>query len=282
LLQIEAIIMFWGNISGLWWLILALVVTAVIFVRMGIKVFNREELIGQDIDQIRVAWIWRQFWDRFTARASSGRYSLRGWFKQLFSLRAELRWPAAALLTALFVGLALGFYMASLYDLPTGNSAGLSGSQIAANTSQMQLLYNELPLTIFMQNVRVLILVAVLGVITLGVTDVLLFMLPWIVVGFLAGQVGAAGESALLFILAAVAPHALLEVPALLLVIGAALRWHAAVMARPPRGTVSERWINNAADFWMVFLGLGLPLLLAAAYVEAHITPQLILLAFGD
>lgn len=61
LLQVEAIILFWGNLRGLWWLILALFVTAVIFVRMGIQVFNREELIGQDIDQLRIGWIWWQF-----------------------------------------------------------------------------------------------------------------------------------------------------------------------------------------------------------------------------
>jgi uncharacterized membrane protein SpoIIM required for sporulation len=282
LLQVEAIVMFWGNIRGLWWLILALAVAALIFIRMGIKVFNREELIGQDIDQIRVGWIWRHFWNRFTARTSSGRYSVRGWFRQLFSIVPELKWPAASLFIALFVGLALGFYMATQFALPTGQSAGLSGGQIASNTAEMQLLYSELPTTIFLQNVRVVVLVALLGVITLGVSDVLLFMLPWILVGFLAGQVGAAGESPLLFILAAIVPHAILEVPALLLVVGAAMRWHAAVMARPPKGTISEQWVSSAADFWMVLLGLGLPLLLAAAYVEANITPQVILWAFGD
>jgi uncharacterized membrane protein SpoIIM required for sporulation len=116
----------------------------------------------------------------------------------------------------------------------------------------------------------------------LGVTDVLLFMLPWVVVGFLAGHVGASGENAFLFILAAIVPHAILEVTALILVVGAALRWHAAVMARPAKGTVGQVWISHAADFWMIFLGLGLPLLLAAAYVEAYLTPQVILWAFGD
>ena len=282
LLQAEAIIMFWGNIEGLWWLILALVVTAVIFIRMGVKVFNREELIGQDIDQIRVAWIWWRFWGRFTARTAGGRRGIRTWFRQLFSTLPELKWPSTVLLISLVVGLALGFYMASQYKLPASANAGLSGGQIASNTAEMQLLYSELPMTIFMQNVRVIILIAFLGIITLGVTDVLFFMLPWVLVGFLGGQIGAAGESPWLFIMAAIAPHGLLEVTALVLVVGAALRWHAAVMARPPKGTVGERWVRSAADFWMIFLGLGLPLLLAAAYVEAHITPQIILWVFGE
>lgn len=283
LLQIEAVIMFWGNIRGLWWLILALAVTAIIFIRMGIKVFNREELIGQDIDQLRVAWIWWQFWNRITARSAGGRFSgLRGWFRQIFSTIPDLKWPSLVLLISLLVGLALGFVLAARYPLPESSSLGLTGTEIAANTAEMQLYYSQLPVSIFLQNLRVIILAAFLGIVTLGVTDVLIFMLPWILVGFLGGQLGAAGESPALFLLAAIAPHGLLELTALLLVTGAALRWHAAIMARPPEGTVSEKWINSAADFWMVLLGLGVPLLLAAAYVEANITPQVILWVFGE
>jgi uncharacterized membrane protein SpoIIM required for sporulation len=266
----------------LWWLILALAVTAVIFIRMGIKVFNREELIGQDIDQLRVAWIWWQFWNRFTAR-SAGRFSgVRGWFRQLFSIIPDLKWPSLVLLISLVVGLVLGFMLAARYTFSADSSLGLTGPEMAANTAEMQLFYSQLPLTIFFQNLRVIILIAFLGIVTLGVTDVLIFMLPWILVGFLGGQVGAAGENPLLFLLAAIAPHGVLEVTALVLVTGAALRWHATVMARPDEGTVGAKWVDGAADFWMVLLGLGVPLLLAAAYVEANITPHIILWVFGD
>ena len=118
---------------------------------------------------------------------------IRTWFRQLFSTLPELKWPSTVLLISLVVGLALGFYMASQYKLPASANAGLSGGQIASNTAEMQLLYSELPMTIFMQNVRVIILIAFLGIITLGVTDVLFFMLPWVLVGFLGGQIGAAG-----------------------------------------------------------------------------------------
>lgn len=283
LLQVEAIILFWGNLSGLWWLILALLVTTLIFVRMGIQVFNREELIGQDIDQLRIGWIWWLFWHRFTARSSDGRRTgVRTWYRRMFSVLPELKAPAAVMLVSLVVGLALGFVVASQIALPANSGAGLTGAEIAENTASMQLFFSRLPVSIFMQNLRVLVLAAFLGIVTLGVTDVLIFMLPWIVVGFLAGQVGAAGESSLLFVLTAIVPHALLEVPALVLIGAAALRWHAAVMARPAKGTVSEKWLNNAADYCQVFLGLGIPLLLAAAFVEAYITPRIILWVFGS
>jgi uncharacterized membrane protein SpoIIM required for sporulation len=282
LLQVEAIILFWGNLRGLWWLILALFVTAVIFVRMGIQVFNREELIGQDIDQLRIGWIWWQFWHRFTARSADGRRAgIRTWYRQMFSVLSDLKAPSAVMLLGMVIGLVLGFVMATRIALPASSSAGLTGAEIAENTASMQLFFARLPVSIFMQNLRVLILAAFLGIVTLGVTDVLIFMLPWVVVGFLGGQVGAAGESSILFLLTAIAPHAVLEVPALVLVGAAALRWHSAVMGRPPTGTVSEKWLNNAADYCQIFFGLGIPLLLAAAFVEAYVTPQVILWVFG-
>jgi len=74
LIQFEAVVMFWGNYAGLWWIILGLVVAGVLLVRMGLHVFNREELLGRDIDQIRLGWMWRKFWNRFTGRDVDGHY----------------------------------------------------------------------------------------------------------------------------------------------------------------------------------------------------------------
>ena len=59
LIQFEAAMMFWGNRAGLWWLVLALLITLVVLVRMGIRLFNREELLGRDIDQLRIGWAAR-------------------------------------------------------------------------------------------------------------------------------------------------------------------------------------------------------------------------------
>jgi uncharacterized membrane protein SpoIIM required for sporulation len=85
----------------------------------------------------------------------------------------------------------------------------------------------------------------------------------------------------LLFLVAAILPHGILELPALLLVIAAVLRWHISIMERPPKGTISQRWISTAADFWQITIGLAIPLLALAALVEAFITPRIILMIYG-
>ena len=75
LIQAEAAALFWGNHVGLWWLALALTLTAVILVRMGLHLFQREELMGRDLDDPRLGWIAAEFWAEFSGRrGNNGRY----------------------------------------------------------------------------------------------------------------------------------------------------------------------------------------------------------------
>jgi uncharacterized membrane protein SpoIIM required for sporulation len=282
LLQLEAIVLFWGNSDGLWWLILALVVTAVIFIRMGIKIFNREELLGQDIDTLRVSWTMRQFRDRIFARDVDGRYpGPFGWYRETLSLIPKLELPGGTLLISFVGAIFLGIYLSSLYPIPEDIRSTISGAEIAANTSNLQFIFARLPLSIFLQNLRVIILAAILGIITFGVTDILIFMLPWLIVGFLGGQLAISGENPFVFFLAAILPHAIFELPAILLASAATLHWHASILDRPENGSIGENWVNRAADFSRMFVGLVIPLLLIAAFVEAYITPKVILLLYG-
>lgn len=282
MLQLEAIVLFWGNSQGLWWLILALVVTAVIFIRMGIKIFNREELLGQDIDTLRISWTMRQFRDRIFARDIDGRYpGPFRWYQDVFTLIPKLRLPSGTLSISLVGAVVLGFHLSSQYPIPEEIQSTLSGADIATNTSTLQFMFARLPVSIFLQNTRVIILAAFLGIITFGVTDILIFMLPWLIVGFLGGQLAISGENPLIFLLSAVAPHAIFELPALLLASAAALQWHSSILARPENGSIGENWVRLAADFCRLFIGLVIPLLLIAAFVEAYVTPRVILLVYG-
>jgi uncharacterized membrane protein SpoIIM required for sporulation len=61
LVQGESVIMFWANYQPLWWIFAALVAADLLLVRMGIRLFNREELLGRDIDSLNVKRAWRYF-----------------------------------------------------------------------------------------------------------------------------------------------------------------------------------------------------------------------------
>jgi uncharacterized membrane protein SpoIIM required for sporulation len=283
LLQFEAVVMFWGNYDGLWWLIAALVVTAVLLVRMGLKIFNREELLGRDIDQLRIRWIITQVWNRFTGRTAEGDYpNIIQWYRETFAILKHLRQPVVLLLIALAGAILFGLFLTQIYPLPPAFRENLTVDTMAENISSMSGLLRGLSPSIFFQNIRVIALQAALGIFTLGISDVLIFMFPWALIGFLGGQLGLVGGNPVLFFAAAVLPHAVIELPALLLATSAALRWHATILAPPPDRTVSESWLLAAADFGRIILGFVIPLLIVSAVVEANITPWVLSQVYGQ
>lgn len=274
LLQFEAVVMFWGNYPGLWWLIIALLVTAVLLIRMGLHIFNREELLGRDIDQLRLRWIFGLAWNRFTGRKADGRYpSVISWYRETFAILKSLRQPISLLLIAFIGAILFGAFLTQIYPLPPAIQTRLTGDMMAENISSMGPLLPKLPPLIFFQNIRVIALQGILGIFTLGITDVIIFMFPWALIGFLGGQLQLVGGNPYLFFAAAVLPHALIELPALLLSSAAILRWHATLLAPPPDKTVSESWLVAGADFGRILLGFVIPMLILSAFIEANITP---------
>lgn len=282
LVQFEAVVMFWGNHSGLWWLVVALLVTAAVLVRMGTHVFNREELLGRDIDQIRLGWMLRKFWSRFSGRGEDGRYPgpIR-WYRQTLALIPTLKTPLVAVLVALVGAVGLGILLAQRFPFSPQIQSVLQGADPLQNLAQLQGFIADLPLIIFLHNMRVVLLAIILGTFTFGVMGLAIFMLPWTLLAFLAAQLAYAGESASLFLLGTVAPHATLELPALLIVTAAALRWHTSVISPGPEQTLSGVWLEAGADFARILLGIILPVLLAAAYLEAYVTPLVVRLVYG-
>src|SRR5690606_22993369 len=59
LIQGESVVMFWGNYSTLWWGVFGLVMLSVLLVRVGLAHFQREELLGREIDVLNLKWAWK-------------------------------------------------------------------------------------------------------------------------------------------------------------------------------------------------------------------------------
>jgi uncharacterized membrane protein SpoIIM required for sporulation len=282
LLQFEAVVMFWGNYSGLWWLILALLVTAVLLVRMGLHIFNREELLGRDIDQLRLRWIFGLAWNRFTGHMANGHYpNIVEWYRETFVILKRLRQPVIFLLIALIGAILFGALLTQTYPLPPKIQESLTADMMTENISNMSVILPDLPPLIFFQNIRVIFIQGIIGIFTLGVSDVIIFMFPWALIGFLGGQLELVGGNPYLFFGAAVLPHALIELPALLISSAAILRWHATILAPPPDKSVSESWLLAGAEFGRVLLGFVIPLLIVSAFIEAKITPWVLSQVYG-
>jgi uncharacterized membrane protein SpoIIM required for sporulation len=111
---------------------------------------------------------------------------------------------------------------------------------------------------------------------------VLMLMVPIALVGFIGGQVAWLGYSPLTFLAAFILPHGLFELPAAILATAFALRIGASVTAPREALTVGEGLVAAVADFAKVFLFLVVPLLLVAAFVEANITPEIVIRIYGS
>jgi uncharacterized membrane protein SpoIIM required for sporulation len=299
LIQGESIIMFWGDIAVLWVILAGLVVVMLILVRMGIKTFNREEILGREIDELNLRRSW-QLLRTFALQPSSGAnppvkepgsvshgQRLVRWLRRVY-LRdlpylVRHNWMAVAVVCIFLVAAGtIGWAYVNVYPLPQGilNLENLS-VQDFESISDIGFLPSLTTGAIFIHNARALLLAALLAVISLGVTAVLMLMLPILAIGFLAGQVAWLGYSPLAFLGAFILPHGLFEIPAAVLATAFALRIGASITAPREGMTVGEGMLAAIADFGKVFVFLIVPLLLLAAAVEAHITPAIVVWAFG-
>jgi uncharacterized membrane protein SpoIIM required for sporulation len=296
LVQGEALIMFWARYGVLWWVVLFLLVVNVVLVRVGIQTFNREELLGREIDELNIPFLWRTF----RAHLRCGR-----WFFGIDQgrLPRPLRWlgavggvyhydiplilrrsklAMAVVIAGLAMSIAVGYVFAYRYPLPSG-LLDLQDVSVDAfdEVSAISWLPSFTARGVFGNNVRSLAAASVLAAFSLGTLAVALLMAPFAIIFYFVAQVARMGYSPLLFLAAFVLPHGILEIPAAAIATGLAVRLGASVVAPPPNMSVGSAWLQALADLLKVFLALVLPLLALAAVVEVYVTPAIVVWAFG-
>ena len=276
LIQAESLVMFWGNFMTLWLIVLGMLALAVLLVRVGLAHFQREELLGREIDVLNIRWSWKVFINAFRGGAKN----IPEWYRGVLPATVRrLGQPSAAMvmliLIALFVGSLVGNALPD--RLLTNGPEGVNASLQQLVTVWPLFSFGPV-LSIWWQNVRVLGLGIILGVFSFGVLGVMPIMATFSLLGFLAHVLAASGASLAVYFLGFILPHGILEIPAVILS-GAAVLQMGAILATPTPGkTVGEVWLSCLADWFKVMLGLVLPLLFAAAMVEAWVTPRIALL----
>lgn len=285
LVQVEAIVMFWARYNVLWYIVAGLVAANALLVRMGVQIFNREELLGRDIDELDLKRLARFWWQQVRgeplpegerARTVVGR--MWGWYRrEVLSIVPRLKWPALVVIVALVGAVLLGMQRAGRWPLPAvlfqpeqwhdrfGTAIEVLGLQGSRGV-----------LMVFWHNLRVLAIASVLAVFSFGVLAIIIAMLPIGILGYLGTNIYAGGVTPLFF-WTAIVPHGTLELPAIILATAGALRLGASVIAPPKDMTVGEGWLVALSDLFKLWLGVVLPLLVIAAVLEVYVTPGLVL-----
>jgi uncharacterized membrane protein SpoIIM required for sporulation len=299
LIQGESVVMFWGSFDTLWIIALGLLVVMVILVRMGVKTFNREEILGREIDNLNLRRAGRLFRHFFVAPPGQFATALRdsknksvplrltGWITRVYrhDLPFLLRhnWmPVVVVVLSLVAAAVLGWVYVAKLPLPQGVlTLENLPDQDFDSLSNVSFLPSLTTTGILVHNVQVLLLAGLAAVLSLGVLSILMLMVPIGIIGFFAGQIAWLGYSPLTFVAVFVLPHGLFEIPAAIIATAFALRIGASITAPREGLTVGEGLVAAAADFAKVFLFLVVPLLLIAAFVEANLTLELVRWAYG-
>lgn len=276
LIQGESVVMFWGNNSTLWWAVCGLALLSVLLVRVGLAHFQREELLGHEIDVLNLRWMWRIFAGTFKGDARS----LREWYSRVIPMTLrQLNLPVVLMAGMGIIAVWVGSGLVSRFLLPL-NRTGLGNFDNGlAGVIQQFPLFNLGPvLGLWWQNVRVLLLSMLLGIFSFGIAGVLPILATLGINGYLMGLLAHNGIPWWLYMVAFILPHGIVEIPAAL-ISGAAILRMGAILATPVKGkTIGEVWLITLAEWAKVMVGLVIPMLLLAAIIEAWITPRIAML----
>ena len=192
------------------------------------------------------------------------------------------RLPIVMVALLVLAGGIAGASFAPKFPLPPGS---IDLSRLPADAFDDMQMVSFLPTFstwgIFRHNAGVIFLSSLMGIISFGVIPVILLMAPMALVGYFAGAMALLGFNPWLFLATFILPHGILELPAAIIGTGFALRIGAALVSPPQGLDVGQGFLLALADFMKVFLFFVLPLLLLAAFVEAHITPQIVLAVYA-
>lgn len=278
LMQGEAVMLFWGNERVLWLAIAGVMILSLLLIRVGIAHFHREYLLGREIDVINLRWIWRTFWRNFVGGAES----FRQWYG---GVGRAMRRIAPAVLAAALIAL-VSVWMG--YDWVKVNVSDLIHKATPDRLQKIETSISQLPdLTnlqgsinapfLFMNNTRAVAVIFLAGLFSFGVLGILIYMLNVGIIGGLYALFELIGVSPMPIFIAGVVPHGIFEIPALMIGSAVAL-YMGAVIVTPQTGkSMGEVIIEVLADWAKIFLGVVVPLLAAAAVIEAYVTPGLLL-----
>ncbi len=282
LLQAQAGFLLFADYAVLWWIATFLVVVNILLIRLGIRIFDREHLLGRDLDYIDLGRAWRTF--RTAALPRRGLKAL--YFEEIPALLRAMRAELLITFLVVFVGGTLvGVWGAVKFPLPevAVDFERLSDVTMieegVARTGLLPVFSTE---AVFFNNARALVGGALLSIFSLGVLGEMLLLAPIALIAYVAFQMATLGISPWLFVTAFVLPHGVLELPAALIATAQAMRMGDVILEPPDDGGGVTGIVRELGRFVKLFVALVLPLLLIAAWIEVNVTPQLVVRLFGQ
>jgi uncharacterized membrane protein SpoIIM required for sporulation len=282
LMQGESALLFWGNNQVLWLAVAGVLILAGLLIRVGLSHFQREYLLGREIDVLNLRWIGRTFWRYFKGEANS----LRSWYKlEVRKAMRQLWLPVGVILLLAVLTLWTGFHWTTtkvpeLVDLSSTNAVQELSDKFEGVTTLAGIGRQFSAPFIFVHNLRAITLILLAGLISFSVLGVLVYVVNLSTVGALLGIFQLLGYSPVKLAVYGLLPHGIFEVPALMLASAAMLRIGVGLVTPQVGRSMGEVVLELLADWTKVAMGLVLPMLFIAALIETYVTPVLLASAF--
>ncbi len=278
LMQGEAVMLFWGNEQVLWLAIAGVLIVALLLIRVGIAHFQREYLLGREIDVINLRWMWQTFWRNF----KGGSNSPLSWYRT--SLGAALKRITPSLWV---IGLVACVSIWIGYDWIMVNLPGVLSKASPADIEKITQTAREMPglsdikgsisaSFLFLNNTRAVVLIFFAGLFSFGVLGVLLYMVNIGLLGGVFAMFELLGAHPWQVFQYGVLPHGIFEIPALMIGSAAMLYMGVSIVTPQTGKSLGEVLIELLADWLKIFIGIVVPLLAVAAVIEAYLTPVLL------
>lgn len=278
LIQGEAVLLFWGNDQVLWFAILGVAVLTVLLARVGIAHFQREALLGREIDVLNLKWVRKIFLGYLIGKAKTP----REWYKN--EIRDTLHRHIYTILSISVIGVlsvVVGYlFIQSNNFIDPENLMTEFGNILPAGVNIPTLgglsFYNILG-----HNLQAILIISVLGIVSFSTLGTLMYSLNLAIVGMLLGVLELMGLPIWKVAIFGILPHGIFEITALILS-SSAILYGAILLVTPQyQQSLGEVVIKTMADWVKIFIGLVIPLVLIAAILETWVTPFL-LINFGN
>ena len=284
LMQGEAVLLFWGSETVLWLAIAGVAIISLLLIRVGIAHFEREYLLGREIDTLNLRWVLRTFWKNFKGDA----HSLREWYSRTVRDSLQRVLPAFLLIVVL-----AGVSVWLSYTWTIDNASETISKASTKDLAKLEENIEELPdlasmrehlsaSFLFMNNTRSMVVILLAGLTSFSVLGVMIYMLNIALIGGVYAILELLGISPVPIFLAGILPHGIFELPALMLG-SAVVLYIGAVFVTPQTGkSMGEVIVEMLADWAKIFAGVVVPLLAIAALIEAYVTPEILLRVLGN
>jgi len=279
LMQGETALLFWGNNQVLWLAVAAVLIIAGLLMRVGLAHFQREYILGRELDELNFRWMGRTFWQFFKGKGNS----LGNWYKlEVRKVMYELRLPMLIMLAVAVLAIGISFHWSVIQigkaiESTPAEQVDEVINKIQTNPALAGLGENFSASYIFGHNVRAVLLILLAGLVSFSVLGVFVYLINLGFVGVVLAAFGFMGYSPLNLAIAGVLPHGIFEIPALIITSAAVLRI-GAVLVTPQSGrSLGVVVLEVLADWLKVTIGVVLPMLAIAAIIEAYLTPVILM-----